>query len=124
MRKGRRKVAAGAGLPTRRRVRQMAYPSIVAGFRPVARARSGDSSASDPAGGVRGTLSEFRLRAGVAPRRRRRLLAGGGGEGPPGCLRVVAFEPGETDQRLDVVASQVVGGVGSPGDFPVWLNPG
>src|SRR5262249_20916702 len=48
-------------------------------FRPAACAQSGDSSTSDPAGGIRGTLSESRLRAGLAPRRRGRLLAGGGG---------------------------------------------
>jgi len=30
--------------------------------------------------------------------------------GPPGCLRVVAFDPGEDDEGLDVVAPQVVGG--------------
>jgi hypothetical protein len=32
-------------------------------------------------------------------------------EGPPGCLRVVAFDPGEDDEGLDVVAPQVVQGV-------------
>src|SRR5262245_66450922 len=31
--------------------------------------------------------------------------------GPPGCLRVVAFDPGEDDEGLDEVAPQVVGGV-------------
>jgi len=31
--------------------------------------------------------------------------------GPPGCLRVVAFDPGEDDEGLDVVAPQVVEGV-------------
>src|SRR5262245_16894824 len=34
-----------------------------------------------------------------------------GAEGPPGCLRVVAFNPGEDDEGLDVLASQVVEGV-------------
>jgi hypothetical protein len=31
-------------------------------------------------------------------------------EGPPGCLRVVAFDPGEDDEGLDVLAPQVVEG--------------
>jgi hypothetical protein len=34
-----------------------------------------------------------------------------GAEGPPGCLRVVAFDPGEDDEGLDVLAPQVVEGV-------------
>ena len=32
-------------------------------------------------------------------------------EGPPGCLRVVAFDPGEDDEGLDVLAPQVGEGV-------------
>src|SRR5262245_49697893 len=32
-------------------------------------------------------------------------------EGPPGCLRIIAFDPSEDDEGLDVVAPQVVEGV-------------
>jgi hypothetical protein len=32
-------------------------------------------------------------------------------EGPPGCLRVIAFDPSEDDEGLDEVAPQVVEGV-------------
>jgi hypothetical protein len=32
-------------------------------------------------------------------------------EGPPGCLRIIAFGPSEDDEGLDVLAPQVVEGV-------------
>jgi len=32
-------------------------------------------------------------------------------EGPPGCLRIIAFDPSEGDEGLDVLAPQVVEGV-------------
>src|SRR5215470_3455105 len=32
-------------------------------------------------------------------------------DGPPGCLRVIAFDPIEDDEGLDVLASRVVEGV-------------
>ena len=31
-------------------------------------------------------------------------------EGPPGCLRIIPFDPSEDDEGLDVVAPQVVEG--------------
>ena len=45
-------------------------------------------------------------------------------EGSPGCLRVVAFDPSEDDEGLDVLAPQVVEGVpvlvrhAARGEFP------
>ena len=32
-------------------------------------------------------------------------------EGPPGCLRIIAFDPAEDDEDLDVLAPQAVEGV-------------
>jgi len=54
----------------------------------------------------------------------------GGAEGPPGCPRVVAFDPGEDDEGLDEVAPQVVGGVlvvtrhPARGELPPWPSCG
>src|SRR5262245_21486269 len=39
----------------------------------------------------------------------------GEAEGPPGCLRIVAFDTSEDDEGLDVVATQVVEGVNDLG---------
>ena len=41
-------------------------------------------------------------------------------EGPPGCLRVVAFYPAEDDEGLDVAAPLVVEGVLTVIRHPAW----
>ena len=49
-------------------------------------------------------------------------------DGPPGCLRVVAFDPGEGDEGLNVLAPQAVEGVlmvirhPARGAFPVVVE--
>src|SRR5262245_40977152 len=50
-------------------------------------------------------------------------------QGPPGCLRVVAFDPSEDDEGLDVLAPQVVEDVlvviryPARGKFPAVAEP-
>src|SRR5215470_9484236 len=49
-------------------------------------------------------------------------------EGPPGCLRIIAFDPAEDNEGLDVLAPQVVGGVlgvirhTARGEFPAVVE--